>query len=138
VASVGVPAVTLVKVSRIVQVWSYTVSHGQLLLRATKDRDHLTRVDVLFKGVGAMQLPSVMQSLTVKEAEPEEREEILGSTSVSMPEERRCFVLEGPGFRGWVIAGAVVSMEDEGEYFEPSPLLDRLSGGSAGPPLEDS
>jgi hypothetical protein len=86
---------TLVEVLRMVQVWSYTASHGQLLLRATKDRDNPTRVDVLFKGVGAMQLPSVMQSLTVREAEPAEREEILGSTSVSMPEERRCFILAG-------------------------------------------
>ena len=116
-----------------VQLWSYTVSHSQLLLRATKDREHATRVDVLFKGVGAMQLPSVMSALTVREAESGEREAILGSTSVDMPEERRCFVLEGPDFQGWVVAGAVVSAEDEGEYFEPSPLLDRLVGGSGGP-----
>jgi hypothetical protein len=55
-----------------------------------------------------------------------------------MPEERRCFVLEGPDFEGWVIAGVVVTVEDDGEYYEPSPLVDRLSGGTAGPPLEDS
>lgn len=123
----------VVELRRMVQLWSYTVSHSQLLLRATKDRDHATRVDVLFKGVGAMEIPSVMAALTVREAEPEEREAILDSTSVDMPEERRCFVLEGPDYRGWVVAGAVVSVEDEGEYFEPSPLLDRLVGGSGGP-----
>lgn len=124
---------TLVELPRMVQLWSYTVGHSQLLLRATKDRDHATRVDVLFKGVGAMQLPSVMSSLTVREADLKEREVIFGTTSVEMPEERRCFVLEGPDFQGWVVAGAVVSVEDEGEYFEPSPLLDRLVGGSGGP-----
>ncbi|MCB1013680.1 MAG: hypothetical protein KDB10_00990 [Acidimicrobiales bacterium] len=123
----------LVELPRMVQLWSYTASHSQLLLRATKDRDHATRVDVLFKGVGAMQLPSVMAALTVREAEPDERQAILSSTSVDMPDERRCFVLEGPDFRGWVVAGAMVSTEDEGEYFEPSPLLDRLVGGSGGP-----
>jgi hypothetical protein len=112
-----------------------SMSHSQLLLRATKDRDHATRVDVLFKGVGAMQLPSVMSSLVVREAEPEERQVILASASVDMPEERRCFVLEAPGFRGWVVAGTVVSVEDEGEYFEPSPLLNHLFGDSGGPDI---
>jgi hypothetical protein len=52
-----------------------------------------------------------MSALTVREAEPDERRAILGSTSIDMAEERRCFVLEGPGFQGWVVAGAVVSHE---------------------------
>jgi hypothetical protein len=127
-----------VELPRMVQMWSYAVGHSQLLLRATKDREHPTRVDVLFKSVGAMQMPTVMASLVVRDAEPEERARILSSTSVEMPEERRCFVLEGPDFEGWVIAGVVVTVEDDGEYYEPSPLVDRLSGGTAGPPLEDS
>ena len=124
-----------IELSRMVQLWSYTVGHGQLLLRATKDRDHPTRVDVLFKGVAAMQLPSVMTSLVVRDAEPDERARILSSTSVEMPNERHCFVLEGPDFQGWVIAGVAVTVEDEGEYYEPSPLLDGLLGGSAWPSL---
>jgi hypothetical protein len=33
------------------QWWAYTVSHGQLLLRRTKEPEHPTRADVLFKDV---------------------------------------------------------------------------------------
>lgn len=114
----------LLELSRMVQVWSYTVSHSQLLLRAAKDGEHPTRVDVLFKGVGAMSLPTVMPDASIREAEPDERASILASTSIDMPEERRCYVLEGAGFSGWVLAGVVVFVEDEGDYFDTSPLLE--------------
>lgn len=109
---------------RMVQVWSYTVGHSRLLLRATKDRGHPTRVDILFKNVAAMSLPSVMRQLVVRQASPLEQEEILSTIEVDHSEDRRYFILEGPGFAGWVVAGVMVTVEDEGEYYEPSPLLE--------------
>jgi hypothetical protein len=109
---------------RMVQVWSYSVGHSRLLLRATKDREHPTRVDILFRGVAAMSLPSMMRQLLVRQARQPERDEILSTIEVDHPEDRRCFILDGPGFAGWVIAGVMVTVEDEGEYHEPSPLLE--------------
>ena len=109
---------------RMVQMWSYTNGHSQLLLRATKDRDHPTRVDILFKMVAAMSVPTLMRELRVRQASPIEREEILFTVDVDHSEDRRCFVLEGPGFAGWVVAGVMVRVEDEGEYHEPSPLIE--------------
>lgn len=57
-------------------------------------------------------------------ASPLEQEEILSTIEVDHSEDRRYFILEGPGFAGWVVAGVMVTVEDEGEYYEPSPLLD--------------
>jgi hypothetical protein len=115
-----------IELQRTVQVWSYTVGHSRLLLRATKDRDHPMRVEILFKAVAAMSVPTVMRELTVREASDLEREEILSTIVIDKPSEPRCFVLEGPGFAGWVIAGVMVTIEDEGEYHEPSSLLEGL------------
>ena len=36
------------------QLWSYRVSHSQLLLRSVRDAEHTSRIDVLFKGVDAL------------------------------------------------------------------------------------
>jgi hypothetical protein len=110
-----------------IQMWSHTVGHSQLLLRATKDRDHPTRVDILFKNVAAMSVPTLMRELRVRQASPIEREEILSTADVDHPEDRRCFVLEGPGFAGWVVAGVMVAVENDGEYHEPSSLLEELA-----------
>jgi hypothetical protein len=48
---------------------------------------------------------------------------VLASTAIEKPDERVVFALEGAGFRGWVVAGVAVTVEDEGEYCEASPLL---------------
>jgi len=43
----------LINFERNFQIWKYTVGHGQLLLRSTKDPKCPTRIDVFFKNVGA-------------------------------------------------------------------------------------
>src|ERR1035437_5423461 len=47
------------------QVWEYSVGHKQLLLRSTKDVDHPTRVEIAFKDVRAMQIPTVIDELSI-------------------------------------------------------------------------
>jgi hypothetical protein len=116
--------VELLRVERRLQMWSYVFSHSSVLLRATKNEAHPTRLDVLFKGVGAMQMPVFMDALIVREATEAERDEILASTAVDVPEERRYMTLEGPGFRGWVVAGYVGVKE----YWEPSSLVADVYG----------
>lgn len=48
------------------QMWRYSVGHSMLLLRSTKDEQHDTRVDVLFKRVERLDLPTVCQGLTIE------------------------------------------------------------------------
>ena len=100
---------------RMFQVWAYTVSHGQLLLRSTKTDKIPTRVDILFKDMVALKLPSAFEELEIIESTAEHvglhQDAIKGRTVWS---------LRGPGFDGFVVAGAMAVHEDDGEYDAPS------------------
>jgi len=85
------------------QLWRYTVGHGQLLLRSNPDAVRATRVEVLFKGVDRVDLPTSFDGLTVER-------------------DGRRFDLRGQEWRGSITAIAMFSIEDEGTYADPSPL----------------
>ena len=104
---------------RMVQVWEYTVSHGQLLLRATKTENHSTRLDLVFKDVSVMMLPRSFDGLAVSRVEPVE----MGLESSELISEHSVFRLKGGSFEGYVVAGAFDSNEDELEYYDPSPIF---------------
>lgn len=102
------------------QVWLYTVGHSQLLLRSPKTGSLSTRVDVLFKNVAAIQIPTLFDNLTITEATKDETIALhpqLGSWAF---EERKVFIINGAGFLGYVVAGAWFWHEDGLEYNDPS------------------
>lgn len=104
---------------RMFQMWRYDVGHGQLLFRSTKSPEHPTRVDVLFKNVAGIQMPAVFNGMIVHStngAPPFE----LGKLGCSG---RKLFEITGEGMLGYIVAGIVVSHEDEGSHRDPSPLL---------------
>jgi len=90
------------------QLWAYKVGHAQLLLRSVKGDGHQTRLDVLFKNVHRVELPTLMQGLVIAER-PD------GGYDVS-----------GDGWSGQVQAGTCVTAEDAGEYFDPSPFAETI------------
>ncbi len=59
------PGAKLFRSERRIRVWEQTVSHGQLLLRAT-DIHHPTRVDLLFELVRVMHLRGDYDGLVVR------------------------------------------------------------------------
>lgn len=105
------------------QVWHYTVSHGQLLLRSSKDESHPTRVDVLFKSVKSMHLPTLMEDMRVIEASPEEAAEITSDLGGWTLLGERVFLVQGSGFNGFVVAHIAMYVEDTDDYDAPSRLL---------------
>lgn len=109
----------IVSFSRKFQVWSYSVSHAQLLIRSPKDGQNSTQVDVLFKNVSGVLLPTLFDGLTITEATCSEFDglrETLSKTS-------KCFKLEGTNWQGAVAAGVVVWIENDAEYYAESTLL---------------
>jgi hypothetical protein len=102
------------------QLWAYTVGHGQLLLRSPKSAGLSTRVDVLFKNVAAIHLPTILDGLAVSEATEGQKSELRVQVDPLRLEGRRVFVVRGTNFMGYVVAGVVASHEDEREYHEPS------------------
>lgn len=103
------------------QLWDYTVGMARLLLRSTKNETFTTRIDVLFQNVKAMQLPTSLDGLVVTEADDELAKRIASETGI-LREESHFFAIETARGVGYVVAGVMVSREDEGEYFDPSEL----------------
>jgi hypothetical protein len=100
------------------QWWSYTVSHGQLLLRSPKSADRPTQIDILFKNVSAVELRTVMEGLEVIETDARPK---------NAAGDDRVFLVRSRDFAGFVLAGAVTRDEGDHEYYEQSPLLPSLS-----------
>jgi hypothetical protein len=109
---------------RTYQLWRYAVGHGQLLLRSTKSADRPTRVDVLFKNVAVLNLPTHFDGISISEASEAEVGKFVNLESELMGT-RRLFLVCSENFQGYVIAGAVFSHEDQGEYNDSSffPIL---------------
>ena len=112
---------TLITFERDFQIWKYTVGHAQLLLRSTKPPKCPTRIDVFFKNVGAIHVPTSFKQLSIIGASAHEavKMKVLDCSSV-VGGHRKLFLIRGSDFEGYVVAGIVVWHEDQGEYHEPS------------------
>jgi len=101
------------------QWWAYTVSHGQLLLRSTKSPERPTQVDILFKDVGAVCMPTAIVDPQVTEGGPQDVPGIHQLES----EGRRIFLIRGSGGQGYIVAGSAFSDEGDHDFHDPSPLF---------------
>jgi hypothetical protein len=106
---------------RTFQLWAYTVGMRRLLLRSTKNDIFRTRVDVLFQNVKALQIPTFFEGLIVADADDELGNRIETETGL-LREEARFFRVETIHGVGYIVAGVMVSREDDGEYFDQSDL----------------
>ncbi len=105
------------------QVWEYTVSHRQLLLRSVQGKVHPTQVDVLFKSVTGMNLPATFQGLQVHSADLKEAAEMRLSKGSLGQLSRKFYKLTGDGWSGGILAGLMAWVEDQSDYHEPSKLM---------------
>ena len=100
------------------QWWSYTVSHGQLLLRSPPSQTRTTQVDVLFKNVSSLSLPTTLDDLEVIDGENSKLSTIVGPVGG-----KDLFIVRARNVEGYVVAGAVFHTEWSGSHSDPSPLL---------------
>jgi hypothetical protein len=110
----------IVSFPRPFQVWLYSVSHGQLLLRSNRSESLTARVDVLFRDVAAIGLPTIFEGLSVVETSADQVRDLyihLGSLPL---QHRKVFVIRGTNFTGHVVAGAIFWHEDAGYHFDES------------------
>jgi hypothetical protein len=106
------------------QLWSYTVSHAQLLLVSTKDASHPTRCEILFKNVARLDLPTLIAELEIDAVDPREVPPSVLQLGEEEMWDRTVYRVRGRNCLGYVVAGVVVCGEDEGEYYTPSSLID--------------
>jgi hypothetical protein len=105
-------------------VYSYGTSHGQLLLRSPKTRENPTRIDVLFRDVRLMELRSNMDRLEIRETALEDVADRATKPVHVVEPGHKAFILTDGASLGLIVAGAVVWKEDDGEFFQPSALLE--------------
>lgn len=104
------------------EIWDYTVSHSQLLLRSAKTNSEQTRIEVLFKGVKLMNLPTYLDGISVEKG------------SGDFPPQLTGIARDGDGlyrvltraFEGYVVAGAMFVHADDLDFNEPSRLFVRM------------
>ncbi|GAB3932180.1 hypothetical protein [Micromonospora vulcania] len=106
------PGAELLRSEREFQLWSYSVSHSQLLLRANRmpQGDQLpTTIEVLFKPVKAVQIQEAYLGLVIRCATEEESARILDGVSDYgyRSHEARVLLLESEGATGYVVTSAV-------------------------------
>ncbi len=105
-------------------VWSFTIGHGRLLLRRAKSKEHPTRVDILLKDVGWMCVPVNFTNVRIREVPREEIQDMLATSGAPKEDGRKVFALAGSNSRGYVLAAVIAFHEDDGEYNDPSALLE--------------
>jgi hypothetical protein len=102
------------------QIWLYTVGHRQLLLRSNKDDNCVTRVDILFKDVLTLQLPSSFENLSITEISRNKADALNIQVGSQLTPQHKIFRLRGSNFIGYVVAGMIAYHEDEGNYYDKS------------------
>ena len=102
---------------RTFQVWLYTVSHAQLLLRANPTAEDGERIEVLFKAVESISLCTRLDGLRITE-------EVVDASANGA---RRVFRLESGDASGRIIAGAVFLHRDRESYHAPSGFAESLA-----------
>ena len=116
----------IVRFDRKFKVWLYEIGHGQLLLRSTKDEHHPTQVDILFKGVALMQIPTLFSKLVISEMSEREFQSLDLSTGLFPLGERKCFKLEGDNWQGVIVAGYVGWLEEDASHSAESKLISKV------------
>ena len=114
-------ALTAFQSDRRFELWRYTVSHSQLLLRSNKTNELSTRVEILFKGVDAVNLCSLLNGISIGPCPAGSPEHALvGNVDLRY---RGLYRVSTNGFNGYVVAAAIFVAEDDLDYNGPSTLL---------------
>ena len=125
----------LITSQRFFQVWGYTVSHSELLLRSVKSDEFSTRIDVFFKGVKELHLPASFNGLSLETYEEGLQYPSILQGTASLAHGRKVYVAKGNGFVGYIVALQAWIHEDQGEYYDPSFFPTSIRHGVAPTPL---
>lgn len=103
-------------------VWDFMSSHAQLLIRSRKDESFPATVDVIFRGVAFVQIPTwLMDGLTIRKASSAETRKVVEFVGVKYAEYAdRLYTLESGDVRGFVAARSVEVRETDLEASQTS------------------
>src|SRR4029078_11406407 len=99
------------KSDRKFSVFSYSVSHGPLLLRSGKTNEHHTRIDVLVRDVRAMEIRSWFEGFEIKEEEREYLREFRSKPIEMVEPGNKVYALRGRAWQGFIVGGLLLTPE---------------------------
>jgi len=107
------------------QLWSWHVSHSQMILRSNPSSDAPLRTEICFKNVRAASVtssfPSLRVSAIIEGSEVSAAEAVIGRGLNLVPyTDEVLFRLSGGSLHGWVLASVVAGREDAESYSSPS------------------
>ena len=105
------------------QLWRYVVSHGQLLLRSNPSSRHKSRIEVLFKGVEWLNLPTTLNGLAIYTASSDEQKQFEAATHININGGLIPYIVKSKGTTSFVLANGCWSVEEQKDYFATSSLL---------------
>jgi hypothetical protein len=98
--------------------------HGVLLLRSGNREDGgPRRIDILFKGVVWMEIPSWFSDFSISQCLIDEVMEHIPPSHRAKAESRHVYRIDIDGTPHYIIAGSVFAASDDAAYFDASPLL---------------
>jgi len=101
--------------------------HGVLLLRsADRDDGGPKRIDLVFRGVVWLSLPSWFGDFTIEQCLLDEVLPRIPPGHRGKAQSRKVYRIEIDRTPHYVVAGDVRESRDNGHYFEPSPLLPEI------------
>jgi hypothetical protein len=112
-----------VKYERKFQIWFYTVSHAQIILRCVKDGAHDSQVDFLFKNVHFINSPAYGDNIEISEAGSDEAMRVNEEHEIPDYLNARVFILKSGNLSGYIIAGHFECVESNADFYEESALL---------------
>lgn len=107
--------------------FSYSLSHGLLLLRSAKSPTCPKRVNILFQDVRAIECRTDFPDLVVEEVGADFLNDVRSKAREVVEPGHKVYSLKSGHWIGFVVGGIVSHQEDEGEFFAPSSLLSSTS-----------
>jgi hypothetical protein len=102
----------------------YYQHHGVLLLRSgDRDDGGPRRIDLLFRGVVWMSIPSWFSDFTIEQCLIDEVIEYIPPSLEAKAQSRKVFRVDIDRTPHYIIAGSVFATSDDLSYFDPSALL---------------
>lgn len=108
------------KSDRKFSVFSYSVSHGPLLLRSGRTDEHHTRIDVLILDVRAMEIRSWFEGIEIALADQKYLQDFRSRPAEMMQPGLNVYAIAGKGWQGFIVGGNLWVHEDEADFMAPS------------------
>jgi hypothetical protein len=110
----------LLSSTRTFRIWLYSVTHSTLLLRSVRTDDHATRVDIIFKRVRRIDIPTRIVGIDLRVVDAAKSAAPSHFTAHLADKDQILYSLAGEVGDSFVVASTVAWNEDGGEDDDPS------------------